>query len=75
MSHAESLVWQAYMEKRGSLNLGMRLEGGFALLASMINRALGGHAKPDDYMPHYEAPEASIEDVMKLLASGVKPRG
>ena len=72
VTHEESLLWQAFMQRRGSLHLGMRLESGFALLAHMVNRALGGHASIEDYMLHGDEKEASIDDVMKILASGAK---
>jgi hypothetical protein len=68
MSYAEALDWQSYIERRGNLNIGMRLEAGFALIAMVINRALGGNASLTDFMPHYEQPEATIEDVMSMLA-------
>jgi hypothetical protein len=72
MSYAEALGWQEYVSRRGSLNIGMRLEAGFALIAMVINRALGGHATLADFMPHYEQPEATIEDVMSMLAGSKK---
>jgi hypothetical protein len=68
MSYAEALDWQEYLRRHGSMNIGMRLEAGFALIAMVINRALGGHATLTDFMPHYEQPEATIEDVMSMLA-------
>jgi hypothetical protein len=68
ISHEEALRWSAYREKRGTLNLGLRLEAGFALIAWTINRALGGKAEMLEFMPHFDPPEASIEDVMSLLA-------
>ena len=40
------------MAKRGTLNVGLRIEAGFALLAWIVNRSLGGHARMEDYMPH-----------------------
>lgn len=49
------MTWQRYINKRGSLNVGRRLEAGFALLAFMQNRLAGGKAKMEDFMPH-EAP-------------------
>jgi hypothetical protein len=72
MSYAEALDWQSYIERRGTLNVGMRLEAGFALIAMVINRALGGSATVKDFMPHYEEPEATIGDVMSILAGSKK---
>jgi len=70
LTFAEAQSWAAYLRKRGSLHVGMRLEFGFALLASTINHALGGHATVLDYMPHAEDPEVqgTLADVMKLLS-------
>jgi len=67
ISITEMLAWQAYRERYGTLHLGMRLEEGFALLAWVINRALGGHAEITTYMPHADAGEATLEDVMQML--------
>ena len=58
------------MHKRGSLHVGMRLEQGFALLAVLINHALGGKATFEDYMPHADPKVATISDVMNILLSG-----
>lgn len=70
LSQAEYLAWIEYRELRGSLNLGLRLEEGFALIATTINRALGGKATMHDFMPHFDEPEATLEDVMKMLTGG-----
>lgn len=67
MTYAEALQWSAYIKKRGSLNAGLRLEAGFALLATMLSRAHGGKADMDDFMPHFDKPEANIEDVFNML--------
>lgn len=58
------------MRKRGSMHLGMRLDRGFALLAWMINRALGGKADMDDYQPYADPKYATIADVMNILTTG-----
>jgi hypothetical protein len=68
MSYAEAQQWSAYMQKRGSLHVGMRLEWGFALIAATINNALGGHAVPLQFMPHADEADGSLGDVMKLLS-------
>lgn len=67
LSFEETLAWAAYMRQRGSLHVGMRLEVGFALLAKLINNALGGEADLSDFAPHIDQ-SGSIEDVMKLIA-------
>jgi hypothetical protein len=68
MTYAEARQWSAYMQRRGSLHVGLRLEAGFALIAATINNALGGHATAADFMPHRDAPEGTIADVMKTLS-------
>jgi len=67
LSFAEAQAWSAYMRKRGSLNVGMRLEYGFALIARSINNALGGHATMRDFMPHADQPD-SLEEIMRILS-------
>lgn len=68
ISISEMLAWQAYRERYGTLHLGMRLEEGFALLAWIINRSLGGNAEITTYMPHAKDDEATLEDVMQILS-------
>ena len=58
------------MRKRGSMHLGMRLDRGFALLAWIINHALGGKATMDEYMPYADPKIATIQDVMDILSTG-----
>ena len=69
MSHAEAVDWMAYMKKRGLLNIGVRLELGFALLASLIVKAMGGRASVRDftYQGEDDEEEATIDDVMSIL--------
>ena len=73
MTHIEARRWQAYMEQRGTLNLGLRIEAGFALLATQINRALGGKAKIEDFLPQRKQPDtdvaASAQDIFALLTN------
>lgn len=66
MSHREFVSWVKYRQMRGSLNTGMRIEAGFALIASLFMSYI---TKSDytvhDFMPHNPAPEPSVEDAMK----------
>lgn len=72
MTYDEVLAWSEYIRMRGSLNIGNRLEQGFALIAMMISRACGGNSDITDYMPHFEKAPASIEDIMGVLSGGNK---
>jgi len=71
MTHAEAVSWSAYIAKRGTLNLGMRMEIGFATLAALIVNRTGGKAKLSDFMtvPAEVDGEgdATLEDVMGIL--------
>lgn len=63
----------AYVRQTGSLNLGKRIEQGFAMLATVLNRANGGSAELADFLPNREpSPEpavATADDIMRLLQS------
>jgi hypothetical protein len=76
MSHKEYISWRMYIEKRGSMNTGTRLDRGFALIATIMSRALGGKAEMTDFMPHMEKPkeEASIMAVFGMLKTKAKQK-
>lgn len=74
MSYAEALDWMAYIQKRGSLNVGMRIEAAVAVLATQVNRALGGKAEMTDFMPYWDQPEPTIDDLAKMFGA-VKKEG
>lgn len=71
MTHAEAVDWAEYMRKRGTLNVGVRIELGFALLATMIMKRTGGNAKLTDFLTAAGEEEdegnATIDDVMGIL--------
>lgn len=70
MSYREFTAWAKYRAARGSLNLGLRIERGAALLATLYANAhskRGGY-KIADFMPHeISAPEQpiTIADAMR----------
>ena len=64
---AEFKSWMAYINKRGSLNYGMRNEYSTALLLATYanaNSKDGGY-KIWDFMPHENEPEISLNEAMK----------
>lgn len=68
LSYAEALSWNAYFKKRGGGNLGLRMESGFALVATAINRSVGGKAKFDDFAPHLkDEEETGLMDIFAKL--------
>ena len=70
MTYSEALLWSAFIKKRGTIHIGMRLENSTAVLAFLINRAVGGKAEMSDFMPHSEKKVADLADVMKLVSGG-----
>lgn len=66
LSYSEFCGWQKYRLKRGSLNIGMRVERGAALLATLYAnaRSKDGGYKIFDFMPHEEEPPISLEEAM-----------
>jgi len=69
ISYVEFLEWVQYRRKRGSLNLGMRMERGSALISTILSNI---HRKKDSqpvsfyrYAPHHEEPVLSMEEAME----------
>lgn len=59
-----------YRRLRGSLNIGMRVERGAALLAAMFAnwRNKDGGYLVNDFMPHNPRPELTLEEAMEAWA-------
>jgi hypothetical protein len=78
MSWVEARDWAAYTRRRGPLNLGVRLELGFAMLILKIDHALGGKHALKDFMPWGKEPveeeegEATLEDFMSILKGAMR---
>ena len=68
ISYSEFRVWAAYRQRRGSLNTGLRVEHGMAMLASLyVNARRKEHSPPVDlfdFAPHFDRPEATLEEAM-----------
>lgn len=72
MSHAEAVEWAKYIRARGSLNMGKRIDRGFAMLTMWLLRVNGGKAELEDFLPYAEKPPekpASAAAVFALLKS------
>ena len=79
-------MWRAYMARRGTLNVGLRLEQGFATLASYVHQAAFSppHPSMEDLMPHVLAaddepdPLQGMKEAFQLLTDlaphGAKPK-
>ncbi|WP_025371818.1 phage tail assembly protein T [Advenella mimigardefordensis] len=58
LSYQEFLLWCAYIDKHGSLNIGDRIEHSSAIVAA-VNANIHSKKKHKitDFMPHFEAPD------------------
>lgn len=68
ISYSEFCRWAAYRRKRGSLNHGMRVERGAALLATLyVNSKRGKDTAAyelHDFAPYHDKPEITLEQAM-----------
>lgn len=60
MHQDEYMSWLAYRNKRGPLNQMMRNDNGFALIAMLINRGLGGKAEITDFLQYGKDSEDEV---------------
>jgi len=68
ISYPEFLDWCSYRNKRGSLNIGMRVDQSVAIIASMYANShskKGVTFKPIDFMPYADEPPITLDDAMK----------
>ena len=70
ISFQEFQSWVKYRQKRGSLNIGMRVERGAALLATLFanSKSKNGNYRIYDFMPHDEEPAVDLDTAMKEWA-------
>lgn len=70
LSFIEAQAWFKYLAKRGSLNLGRRIESAAALLVTTYLRAKGNRdVTMFDFMPHEDEPVAGIDDIVKAFGA------
>ena len=73
MSYVEFLDWVSFMRMRGSIDVGQRLDHGFAMIATLIKRATGGKAEMSDFLMTKPQPKhASVEDAFGMLMASAK---
>ncbi|QQE90853.1 hypothetical protein GKQ51_09555 [Azotobacter chroococcum] len=70
ISYQEFVAWARYRAKRGSLNVGMRVERGAALLATLYANAhsKNGGYKISDFATYHDEPTMSLEQAMEQWA-------
>jgi hypothetical protein len=76
LTQREALAWARYIAKRGSLNVGTRIEQGIARLAVIWIHTQGGKAQMADFMPHADQPTrdddekpATVQQAFQLFQS------
>jgi hypothetical protein len=81
LTHAEICVWAAYVEKRGTLNLGMRLEIRTAeimlmmVTAAGVKKRDGTEFKIDDFVLHRDGFGNDIEEEGISFDDAIKQLG
>ena len=68
LSYGEVMAWIRYRRKRGSLNLGLRVERGAAMLAAMYANAHSkdGGFRVNDFAPHLDEPPVTLQQAMEM---------
>lgn len=68
IGYSEFLVWMKYRQKRGSLNIGMRVERGSALLAALYanSHSKNGGYSLSDFAPYHDSPTVTLEQAMEM---------
>lgn len=67
MSYDEAQSWIAYARKRGTLNLGMRMEFLLGRLSYQVHHALKGKMELQEIVRFHQEDNAGIDDVAKLM--------
>lgn len=73
MGYREYVLWTKYRRKYGPLSPVRLYDRGAAIIASTINNAHGGKAKPEDYIPYGkdEVEEFNPDiEIQKLISGG-----
>lgn len=76
ISYREYMLWSAYRNKYGPMNPVRMFDQPGAIVASQINNAFGGKAKPQDFLVYLKQKEEQevdeVSQFMKFLNNGVK---
>ncbi|WP_252718009.1 hypothetical protein [Acinetobacter soli] len=75
MTLSEAILWRSYLIKRGSLNVGRRIEQAIGnLMAFYHNGKVKEHYRmnPLELMPHEDQPERVEVDLFEILSQEAK---
>lgn len=69
MTYVEFVAWTQYAKKNGGLNVAMRAEDGFALIASVLSQVHGKRLTPEHFKPKREDVEQPHQqpDIMAVF--------
>lgn len=69
IGYPEFIRWAKYRAKRGSFNLGLRIERGSALLATLYanSKSKNGGYQLHDFAPHHDQPVLTLEDLQSWV--------
>ena len=68
MSHKEWMDWLDYFNRNGRLDPIRMYDRGYALLSSIVNKALGGKGELEDFLPYKPTPkELNLDDFVKAF--------
>lgn len=65
----EAVLWNAYIQKRGSLHIGRRVEISGAIVASMLSRVHGGKSQFLDFAIHEREKEPQIGSFVRAFGA------
>lgn len=78
LSAAEVVLWAEYRKKRGTLNVGLRLEQLFALSDTRMSQMWGGKVNVEQLLRYHEQePDdgpVSLMDIAKMFGAPVTER-
>ena len=74
LTYTEALTWNSYIQKRGSLNVGRRVEIIGAVNAALLSRVNGGKAKFEDFAVHEKEKLDQVSEFSKAFGASVMTR-
>lgn len=75
LTYEEAMQWARYRAKRGSFNIGRRIECSSALVAYMIGNSVGWKVKMEQFMQHETPAEQDEGDDDDALIAWAKMAG
>jgi hypothetical protein len=74
LTFTEAVTWNSYIKKRGSLNVGRRVEISGSVNAALLSRVHGGKATFEDFAIHEKEKSDQISEFSKAFGASVMTR-